>query len=57
MTGVDLDVSIALARGQGLTVYAAAYLELAMRTGVPLATKDVALAAGARSLGVEVAGL
>ncbi len=57
MTGVDLDVSIALARGQGLTVYDAAYLELAMRTGVPLATKDVALAAGARSLGVEVAGL
>jgi predicted nucleic acid-binding protein len=47
---------LALARGHGLTAYDAAYLELAMRSGVPLATKDLALAAGARSLGVEVIG-
>lgn len=47
---------LALARGQGLTAYDAAYLELAMRSGVPLAAKDLALAAGARSLGVEVIG-
>ncbi len=48
---------LALARGQGLTAYDAAYLELAMRSGIPLATKDRALAAGARSLGVGVLGL
>jgi predicted nucleic acid-binding protein len=47
----------ALARRQGLTAYDAAYLELAMRSGIPLATKDLALAAGARSLGVGVLGL
>jgi predicted nucleic acid-binding protein len=32
-----------LARSQRLTVYDAAYLELSMRLGVPLATKDAAL--------------
>jgi predicted nucleic acid-binding protein len=48
---------LALARGHGLTAYDAAYLELVMRSGVPLATKDLALAAGARSVGVEVVGL
>ena len=38
-----------LARTHRLTVYDAAYLELAMRGGVPLATLDRALAAAARA--------
>ncbi len=43
-----------LARAERLTTYDAAYLELAMRRGLPLATKDSALMAAARRLGVEV---
>jgi predicted nucleic acid-binding protein len=39
---------LALARHRGLTVYDAAYLELARREGAPLATLDAALAAAAR---------
>jgi predicted nucleic acid-binding protein len=42
-----------LARSQGLTTYDAAYLELAMRTGLPLATKDQALARAAKKLAVD----
>ena len=38
-----------LARRRRLTVYDAAYLELARREGVPLATLDSALAAAARA--------
>jgi predicted nucleic acid-binding protein len=38
-----------LARRRRLTVYNAAYLELARREGVPLATLDTALAAAARA--------
>jgi predicted nucleic acid-binding protein len=38
-----------LARRRRLTVYDAAYLELARRKGVPLATLDTALAAAARA--------
>ena len=38
----------------GLTLYDAAYLELAHRRGQPLATGDRALAAAARSLSVEL---
>ena len=38
----------------GLTVYDAAYLELAHRRGLPLATADRALRAAARSLKVEL---
>src|SRR5579859_5263995 len=34
---------LALAREQGLSAYDAAYLELAMREGLPLATRDKAL--------------
>jgi predicted nucleic acid-binding protein len=43
-----------LARAEHLTAYDAAYLELAMRLGVPLATKDQELGEAAERLGVEV---
>ena len=41
-----------LARSEGLTVYDAAYLELAMREGLPLATLDTQLKAAATRVGV-----
>jgi len=40
---------LALARHRGLTVYDAAYLELARREGAPLATLDAALSTAARA--------
>ena len=43
-----------LARALRLTTYDAAYLELALRMGATLATRDRDLAAAARSLGVPV---
>jgi predicted nucleic acid-binding protein len=43
-----------LARGEQLTAYDAAYLELAMRLGVPLASKDGDLCNAAERLGVSV---
>ncbi len=39
-----------LARAQGLTTYDASYLELALRLGLPLATKDKALLRAATAL-------
>jgi predicted nucleic acid-binding protein len=42
-----------LARAQALTVYDAAYLDLALRRGLPLATKDKALRDAAMRLRVE----
>jgi predicted nucleic acid-binding protein len=45
---------LALARSEHLTTYDAAYLELAMRRGLPLATKDAELAAAAGRVGVEL---
>lgn len=50
------DRVLALARSERLTGYDAAYLELAMRLGVPLATKDKALGRAAERLGVAVLG-
>lgn len=44
----------ALARQYGLTIYDAAYLELAMRHGATLATTDKALAKAATSAGVPI---
>ena len=44
---------LTLARTEGLTTYDAAYLELAMRHGVQLATQDVALVQAAHRVGVE----
>lgn len=45
-----------LARRRRLTFYDAAYLELAQRKGLPLATLDRELVAAARSEGVELVG-
>jgi predicted nucleic acid-binding protein len=43
-----------LARSHKLPTYDAAYLELAIRRAVPLATRDTALIAAARAAGVAV---
>jgi predicted nucleic acid-binding protein len=48
--------TLAIASRTGLTVYDAAYLELALRRGLPLATLDDPLAEAARAEGVEVIG-
>jgi predicted nucleic acid-binding protein len=45
---------VAFVRSSGLTSYDAAYLELAMRSGLSLATRDRALATAARRNGVAV---
>jgi predicted nucleic acid-binding protein len=49
-----LNTVLDLARSEGLSSYDASYLELAMRRGVPLATKDDALARAARRVGVSL---
>ena len=41
-----------LAATHALTLYDAAYLELALRTGLPLATLDQPLGCAARSVGI-----
>jgi len=46
--------TVALAEKHGLTTYDAAYLELALRKALPLATLDEALAAAARKAGVAI---
>jgi len=46
--------TIALGRHQGLSAYDAAYLELALREGVPLATLDAKLEAAATAVGVSI---
>jgi predicted nucleic acid-binding protein len=45
---------LTMARAEGLTTYDATYLELAVRRGLPLLTKDNALAEAAKRLGVVV---
>jgi predicted nucleic acid-binding protein len=49
-----LDGQAALAERYGLTAYDAAYLDLAMRQGLPLATQDKAMKAAAAKAGVPV---
>ncbi len=43
-----------LAEQHRLTAYDATYLELAVRRGLPLASRDVALIAAARAVGVDL---
>lgn len=52
----DEAVVLDLARRYRLTVYDAAYLELALRRGVPLATADRELIGAAPRAGVELVG-
>jgi predicted nucleic acid-binding protein len=49
-TGVTFGAELLLARRFALSVYGAAYLELAVRRGIRLATKDAALRAAAEQL-------
>jgi predicted nucleic acid-binding protein len=53
----SLNEIIALAREQRLSTYDAAYLHLAMRRGLPLATTDEALRQASTKAGVEVYGV
>jgi len=53
-TPMDLLGLPAIAQARGLTTYDAAYLELAMRLELPLATADRALRAAAAAAGVRV---
>ena len=46
-----------LARRYRLSAYDAAYLELALRTGLPLATLDAGLAKAAATAGVQIFGI
>jgi predicted nucleic acid-binding protein len=53
---VEEEALMQLARRHRLTVYDAAYLELALRKGYPLATLDAALSIAARAEGVVLIG-
>ncbi len=46
--------TLTLARAEGLTTYDATYLELSVRRGLPLLTKDNELADAAKRLGIAV---
>lgn len=54
-TSVDLFSLYRVSRRHGLSAYDAAYLELAMRLNIPLATRDGALEKAARSLDLFLA--
>jgi predicted nucleic acid-binding protein len=49
-----MKASLNLARAQGLSVYDATYLELALRRGLPIATLDGKLKQAAANLGVSL---
>jgi predicted nucleic acid-binding protein len=49
-----LTVVLPLSRSTGLAVYDAAYVDLAQRLGLPLATKDRRMAEAAASLGIAL---
>ena len=51
-----LDDTLNLARRHKLSAYDAAYLELSLRTGMPLATLDAGLAKAAATAGVAIFG-
>jgi len=46
--------SSTLAERESLTVYDACYLKLAIRKGIPIATKDKEILLAAKRLGVEI---
>lgn len=46
--------AVVVAREHGLSVYDGTYLDLAMREGIALATRDKALRIAAKKLGVEI---
>ena len=46
--------AVVVAREHGLSVYDGTYLDLAMREGIPLATRDKALRKAAKKLGVRI---
>jgi len=50
----DMKPIVALSRRFGLTAYDAAYLELALRLGLPLATRDARLAKAAQQAGIDL---
>jgi predicted nucleic acid-binding protein len=50
-SGIDFDKAMAFSRTHRLTIYDAAYLELATRRRLPLATLDTRLAAAAAAEG------
>ena len=52
--GIVFHATQNLCRNHGLTAYDAAYLELAMRNGIALATADRALERAALAEGIEV---
>jgi predicted nucleic acid-binding protein len=51
---LEVDDLVLLARSHSLSLYDAAYLSLAMREGIPLATLDRALAEAARRTGITL---
>ncbi len=52
----DPQISLVIARRHGLSFYDAAYLELALRLGLELATRDTAMATAAQLEGVSLIG-
>ena len=54
--GADMGAVLAAGRHHGLTAYDAAYLVLAEREGIPLATLDAKVRAAAQAAGVSVLG-
>jgi predicted nucleic acid-binding protein len=55
-SGADMGAVLATGRHHGLTAYDAAYLVLAEREGIPLATAGAELRTAAQAAGVSVLG-
>lgn len=51
----DMAALLNMARGMGVSAYDAAYIDLAQRRGLPLATRDMDLRRAARAAGVPLA--